>query len=146
MFLTKESHWLGTGFLFSVWGKSYPGYLEFWRANFPENRQATGVPIFENLGPLYTRSQGQCSTQIEHSHWCKSWNQHQGLHTRSQSWNRKNIFNLPQATNNKCWTLWPCIGLKAEKWNLGTQFSTLGAKQQAKNAQSRPQVFFGPDS
>jgi hypothetical protein len=28
-----------------------------------------------HLGPLYTRSQGQCSTQIKHSYWCKSWNQ-----------------------------------------------------------------------
>jgi hypothetical protein len=27
------------------------------------------------LSPLYTRSQGQCSTQIKHSYWCKSWNQ-----------------------------------------------------------------------
>jgi hypothetical protein len=32
----------------------------------------------------------------------------------SQDWIRKNIFNLPQVTN-KCWTLWPCIGPKAEK-------------------------------
>jgi hypothetical protein len=23
------------------------------------------------LGPLYTRSPGQCSTQIQHSYWCK---------------------------------------------------------------------------
>jgi hypothetical protein len=54
--------------------------------------------------------------------------------------------------------LWPCIGPQAEKkerlpTNLGSQFatlganvlafsSTLGAKQQAKNAQSWPQVFF----
>jgi hypothetical protein len=45
----------------------------------------------------------------------------------SQGWNRKNIFNLPQVTN-KCWTLWPCIGPKAEKRipsNLGSQFVTL---------------------
>jgi hypothetical protein len=42
-----------------------------------------------NLGPLYTRSQGQCSTQTQHSYWCKSWNQLQGLYTRSQG------FNLP---------------------------------------------------
>jgi hypothetical protein len=25
-----------------------------------------------HLGPLYTRSQGQCSTQIKHSYWCKT--------------------------------------------------------------------------
>ncbi len=55
---------------------------------------------------LYTRSGGQCSTQITHSYWCKSWNQLQGLnYTRSQGWNRKNLFNLPQVTN-KCRTLW----------------------------------------
>jgi hypothetical protein len=44
---------------------------------------------------------------------------------------------------NKCWTLWPCIGPNARKRipsNLGGQFATLGAKQQAKNAQSWPQV------
>jgi len=52
------------------------------------------------LGQLYTRSQGRCSTQIKHSYWCKSWNWPQGLYTRSQSWNRKNIFNQPQVTNN----------------------------------------------
>jgi hypothetical protein len=64
---------------------------------------------------LYTRSQGQCSTQIKHSYWCKSWNQPQGLCTRSQGWNtKKKLFNLPQVTN-KCRTLWPCIGPKAEK-------------------------------
>ncbi len=65
-------------------------------------------------GPLYTRSWGQCSTQIKHSYWCKSWNQPQGLYTRSQGWNRKNLFNLPQVTN-KCWTLRPWFGPKAEK-------------------------------
>jgi len=60
---------------------------------------------WENTIPLYTRSQGQCSTQIKHSYWCKSWNQ------------------PPRA-------LWPCIGPKAEKRipsNLGSQFVvTLG--------------------
>ncbi len=41
----------------------------------------------------------------------------------------KKKFNLPQVTN-KCWTLWPCIGPKAEQripWNLGSQFAALGA-------------------
>jgi hypothetical protein len=31
------------------------------------------------LGPLYTRSQGQCSTQIKHSYWWKSGNKVQHL-------------------------------------------------------------------
>jgi hypothetical protein len=47
---------------------------------------------FKDLGPLYTRSQGQCSTQIKHSYWCKSWDQPQGLYTTSQGWNRKRSF------------------------------------------------------
>ncbi len=81
-------------------------------------------------GPLYTRSQGQCSTQIKHSYWWKSWNQPQGLYTRRQGWNRKNLFNLRQVTN-KCWTLPPWYGPKAEKripYNLGSQFATLGVQ------------------
>jgi hypothetical protein len=85
--------------------------------------------IFIYLGPSYTRSQGQCSTQIQHSYQGKSWNQPQGLYTRSQGWYRKKKFNLPQVTS-KCWTLWPCIGPKAEKRrppNLGGQFATLEA-------------------
>ncbi len=57
----------------------------------------------------------------------KSWTWPQGLYSRSQGWNIKiYIFNLPQATN-KCWTLWPCIGPKAEKGHHGSQFATLGA-------------------
>jgi hypothetical protein len=39
------------------------------------------------------------------------------------------LFNRTQVTN-KCWTLWPCIGPKAEKRipsNLGGQSATLGA-------------------
>jgi hypothetical protein len=54
----------------------------------------------------------------------------------------KNLFNLPQVTN-KCRTLWPCIGPRLKKripWNLGNQFANLGAKQQAKNAKSWPQL------
>jgi hypothetical protein len=39
------------------------------------------VRFHKYLGPLYTMSQGQCSTQIKHSYWCKSWNQPQGLFT-----------------------------------------------------------------
>jgi hypothetical protein len=41
-----------------------------------------------------------------------------------QGRHRKELFNLPQVTN-KCWTLWPCIGPKADKRipsNLGGQF------------------------
>jgi hypothetical protein len=64
---------------------------------------------------------------------CKSWNQPQGLYTRRQGWNRKNLFNLPQVTN-KCWTLPPWFGPKAEKripYNLGSQFATLGSNVSA---------------
>jgi hypothetical protein len=73
---------------------------------------------------------------------------------------------MPQVTN-KCWTLWPCIGPGADKkgyhgiWEanlqpLGTNvpvfikyhevnvlafINNMGAKQQAKNAQSWTQLF-----
>jgi hypothetical protein len=53
---------------------------------------------------------------------------HGPLYTRSQGWNRKNIFNLPQLLV-KCWTFWPCIGTNCGKripLNLGSQFATLG--------------------
>jgi len=64
------------------------------------------APVELLLGPLYTRSGCRCSTQITHSYWCKSWNQPKGLnYNRSEGWNRKNLFNLPQVTN-KCWILW----------------------------------------
>jgi hypothetical protein len=66
------------------------------------------------LVPLYTRSLGQCSIQIQHSYWCKSWNQPEGLYTRSQGWHRKELFNLPRISK-KCWTLWPCIGPQGKK-------------------------------
>ncbi len=88
------------------------------------------LPGWFILVPLYTRSQGQCSTQIQHSYWCKSWNQHPRLYTRSQGWHKKKLFNLPWVSI-KCWTLWPCIDRqdKAEKkdtikLNLGGQFAT----------------------
>jgi hypothetical protein len=46
--------------------------------------------------------------------------------------------------------VWACIGPKAEKripLNLGSQFATLGGQTtRAKNAQSWPQVCFGPHS
>jgi hypothetical protein len=95
-----------------------------------------GDPVVQStllLGSLYTKNQGQCSTQIKHSYWCKSWNQPQWLYTRSQGWTRKNLFNLPKVTT-KCWTLWPCIGPKAGKRipsNLGGWFATLGANVSA---------------
>jgi hypothetical protein len=82
--------------------------------------------MWPHLGPLYTRSQGQCWTQIQHSYWCKSWNQSQGLYTRCQGWNRKKTCGSAPSTI-KCWTLWPCIGPKAEKRipsSLGGQFAT----------------------
>jgi hypothetical protein len=60
-----------------------------------------GVITYLNLvsyyfGPLYTRSKGPCSTQIKHSYWCQSWNQPQGLYTRSNSWTRKNLSIYPK--------------------------------------------------
>jgi hypothetical protein len=55
-------------------------------------------------GPLYTRSQGQCSTQIQHSYRCKSWNQPQGFTLVVKAEREKKLFNLPQVTS-KCWTL-----------------------------------------
>jgi hypothetical protein len=66
-----------------------------------------------HIRPALHRCQGKCSPQIQHSYWCKSWNQPQGLYIRCQGWHRKKLFNLPQVSN-KCWT-WPCIGPKAEK-------------------------------
>jgi hypothetical protein len=65
-----------------------------------------------NMLGHYTRSQGQCSTQIKQSCWWKSWNQPQAraftLGVKAEL--GKNLFNLPQVTN-KCWTLWHyCIG------------------------------------
>ncbi len=86
------------------------------------------------LGPIYTRSHGQCSTQIHHSYWCKSWNQPQGLYTRSQGLNRKKSFSIcPKLLiNAELYGL--VIGPKAEKriWsNLGGQFATLGANVSA---------------
>jgi len=84
--------------------------------------------MWPHLGRLYTRSQGQCWTQIQHSYWCKGWNQPEGLYTRCQGWNRKKTIRSAPSSN-KCWTLWPCIGPKAEKRipsNLGGQFATPG--------------------
>jgi hypothetical protein len=77
---------------------------------------------------LYKESRPMFNSN-QHSYWCKNWNQPQGLYTRSQGWNRKNLFNLPQVTN-ECWTLWPCNRPKAQKRipsNLGSQFATPGA-------------------
>ncbi len=82
-----------------------------------------------------------------------------GVKAERERERKKKLFNLPQVTN-KCWTLWPCIGPKAQKRipsNLGGQFATLGANVptpisklganlQLKNAQSWPQAFFGPNS
>jgi hypothetical protein len=51
------------------------------------------------------------------------------FYTRSQCWNRKKKFQSAPSYNKR-WTLWPCIGPKAEKRipsNLGGQFATLGA-------------------
>jgi hypothetical protein len=34
--------------------------------------QNTSKKVYGNLGPIYTKSRGQCSTQIKHSYWFKS--------------------------------------------------------------------------
>ncbi len=86
------------------------------------------VYMGRHLGPLYTRSQGQCWKQIQHSDWCKSWNQPQGLYTGCQGWKRKKTFRSTPSTI-QCYTLWPCIRPKAEKRipsTLGSQFATPG--------------------
>ncbi len=64
---------------------------------------------------FYTRSQGQCSTQIKHSLLVqKLKSAPKGFTLRVKAEIEKNLFNLPQVTNN-CRALWPCIGPKAEK-------------------------------
>jgi len=87
-----------------------------------------------HLGPLYTRSPGQCSTQIEHSYWCKNLNQPQGAYNRSQGWNRKSILNLPQLTNINVELYGLLLALRLKKRippDLGSQFATLGANVRA---------------
>jgi hypothetical protein len=114
------------------------------------------------LGLLYTWSQGQCSTQIQHSYWCKSWNQPQGLYTRSPGWNRKILFNLPQVLINA--ELYGVVlGTKAGKRipsNLGGQnlqplgpdvnvvafISNLGPICNPKMLKVGPKFFWGPDT
>ncbi len=115
-------------------------------------KRTDNYPLSHEVGPIYTRSQGQCSTQIKHSYWCKSWNQPQGLSfftlgVKAEIGKTKKKNSIcPQVTTNKCWTLWPCIGPKAAQKKkkkgyhgiLGSHFVTLGAKQQAKRAQNWP--------
>jgi hypothetical protein len=94
---------------------------ELWKISHPHPlllallQDLSWVGPWRILGLLYTRSQGWCSTQIKHSYWCKSWNWPQG----------PMFFNLPQASD-KCWTLWPCHGPKAEKKDTN-EFATLGS-------------------
>ncbi len=47
------------------------------------------------LSPLSARSQGQCSTQIQHSFWCKSWNQPQGPYRAPLGAKADRIFYFP---------------------------------------------------
>jgi hypothetical protein len=78
-----------------------------------------------NLGPLYTRSQGHCPTQIKHSYWCKSCNRPQGLYNRSQGkHDKKKIFSicLKLRINVELYSL--VLAPKAGKW---IPFATLGA-------------------
>jgi hypothetical protein len=97
------------------------------------------------LGPLYTRRQGQCSIQIQHSYWCKSWIQPQGLYTiytRSEGWNRQKLFNLAQVLINA--ELYGVVfapkGQKKIPSHLGGQFAT------QKMLKVGPKLFFDPDS
>jgi len=91
---------------------------------------------FYLLGPLYTRSQGQCLPQIQHSYWCKSWNEPQGLQTRSQGWNRKKLFNLPQVLINA-----ELYGFLLVPRLKKVYHQIWEANLQPKNAQRWPQVF-----
>ncbi len=102
-FATKKISALGEPALTLVqWGKTPK--LIFWL--LPWN-------IVRNIPFL---SEGQCSTQIKHFYWCKSWNHLQGLYTRSHGWNRKKTFSIcPKLLIGRCQTLWPCIGPKPEK-------------------------------
>jgi hypothetical protein len=81
--------------------------------------------------PLYTRSQGQWSTEIEHSYWCKSWNQlPKGFTLGVKAEIEKKLFNLPPTTNINAKLYGLVLAPKAEKRipsNLRGQFATLGA-------------------
>jgi hypothetical protein len=68
-----------------VWFFSFGHHLDV-KFNFMEKIRC---PKYK--GVLYTRSQGQCSTQLKHSYWWKNWNQPQGLYTRNWGWTRKMI-------------------------------------------------------
>ncbi len=75
-------------------------------------------------GPLYTRSQGQCSTQIKHPYCCKSWNQPPWLYSRSSA-EIENIFSIcPKLlTNAELYGLVLTPRLKRRiASNLGSQF------------------------
>jgi len=79
-------------------------------------------------GSLYTRSQGQCSTQIQDSYGAKVEISPGGFTPVVNADIEKKLFNLAQVTD-KCWSLWPCIGPKAGKRissNLGGQSAILG--------------------
>ncbi len=88
-----------------------------------------GCVLYPYLGPLYTRSQGQCSIQIQHSYWSKSWIQAQGPYTRVK------------ADIEKFFSISPKLLINSEHYglviaprpkrripsNLGGRFTTLGA-------------------
>ncbi len=85
---------------------------------------SSSLAFFPFRRPLYTRSQAQCSIQTQHSYWCKSWNEAQGLYDRRQGWNRKKVFNLPQVLINA--ELYDFV--LAPRLEKGYhQFATLGA-------------------
>jgi hypothetical protein len=80
-----------------------------------------------NSGPFYTRSPGQCSTQIKHSYWCSSWNWLPRAFTLGIKGEIEKIFFNPSQATNKCWIIMYGLVLapKAEKripLNLGRQF------------------------
>ncbi len=92
----------------------------YWNSHFTigVSRAVFPGPVDLLLGPLYNRSRGPCSTQITHSYWCKSWNQpwvrnYCTLGVKAQK--EMDLFNLLPQVTNKCWTLWPCVGPKAEE-------------------------------
>jgi hypothetical protein len=70
--------------------------------------------VLPESGPLYTWSQGQCSTQINHSIGAKVEISPKGFTLAVKAELQKKNFNMPEVTD-KCWTLYPCIGPKAGK-------------------------------
>jgi len=83
------------------------------------------------LDPIYTTTQGQGSTQLKHSYWCKSWNQPQGLKYWESRLKQKKIFSIcPKLLiHAELYALVLASRLKKKgiPWNLRSEFATLEA-------------------